>query len=254
MGLWTKEHAATLLPAVAVMLAAAVLLRRWLKDKTETQRMLPVRIIAILLVVLELGKQGVHLARGYDLYALPFHICSLAIFVLPAMAFYRGKHTDTVRGITASICTAIALLTLVYPSLIYSADNVRNFFNSFLDFHTVAFHNLVIFAFLLIPALELYTPGGKGTAKALILFQTGFCLVSATMATVLKTNFANFYQCNIPVFETIRKDMQTVLGYWPTQLIYMMILSALTVAFMLMSLQLYRGIHRLVRGKAVAIE
>lgn len=245
MGLWTREHAMTLLPAVAVMILAAILLRRWLKNKEEKWRMLPIRIIAVLLVILELGKQGTHLARGYDLYALPFHICSLALFMVPMMAFYRGKYVYTVRSITVSICTAIALLTLIYPSLIYSADNVRDFFHDFLDFHTVVFHNLVIFAFFLILTLDLHDPKGKGDARAIILFHTGFCVVSATMATVLKTNYANFYECNIPVFESIREGLQPVLGYWPTQLLYMVILSVLTVAFMLMTGLMFRLLRRL---------
>ena len=250
MGLWTREHALTLLPAVAVMILAAILLRRWLKNKEEKWRILPIQIIAVLLVALEVGKQGVHLARGYDLYALPFHICSLALFMVPMMAFYRGKYVYTVRSIAVSICTAIALLTLIYPNLIYSADNVRDFFHDFLDFHTVVFHNLVIFAFFLILTLDLHDPKGKGDARAIILFHTGFCVVSATMATVLKTNYANFYECNIPVFESIREGLQPVLGYWPTQLIYIAILSALTIAFMLMSGQLFRLLRRLCIRKA----
>lgn len=254
MGLWTKEHALTLLPAVAVMILAAVLLRRWLIKKEEKWRMLPIQIIAVLLVALELGKQGVHLARGYDLYALPFHVCSLALFMVPVMAFYRGKYAYTLRSIATVICTAISLLLLIYPSLIYSADNVRNFFHGFLDFHTVAFHNLVIFAFFLILALDLHVPRGKGDAKAVVWFHVGFCLVSATMATVLKTNYANFYECNIPVFEAIREDLQPVLGYWPTQLIYIAILSVLTVAFMLLSWQVCRLLRHLLPKKVPAVQ
>ena len=249
MGLWTREHAMTLLPAVAVMILAAILLRRWLKNKEEKWRMLPIRIIAVLLVILELGKQGTHLARGYDLYALPFHICSLALFMVPMMAFYRGKYVYTVRSITVSICTAIALLTLIYPSLIYSADNVRDFFHDFLDFHTVVFHNLVIFAFFLILTLDLHDPKGKGDARAIILFHTGFCVVSATMATVLKTNYANFYQCNIPPLENLRLMIQKALGYWPTQILYILIVSALTVLFTILSYHVYKSLRRLTCSK-----
>lgn len=252
MGLWTKEHAYTLIPAVIVMLAASMVLRHFLKDKAEKYRLLPIQIIAVLLVVLEFGKQGFHLIRGYDLYALPFHVCSLALFMLPAMAFYRGKHDGTVRSITSAICVAITLLLLIYPSLIYSGGNVVNFFKDFLDFHTVAFHNLVIFACMLIFALNLYAPREKGEGKAVALFHGGFCLVSATMAMVLKTNYANFYECNIPVFESIREGLQPVLGYWPTQLIYIAILSVLTVAFMLMSWQICRLVRYLTKKKTAA--
>ncbi len=253
MGLWTVEHAVTLLPAVAVMILVAVFMRRWLKNKEEKYRMLPIQIIAVMLILLEIGKQGLHLARGYDLYALPFHICSLALFMVPVMAFYRGKYAGAVRGITTAICMSITLMLLIYPTLIYSRDNVVNYFKGYMDFHTVTFHNLVIFAFILILALDLYIPRKKGDAKAVILFHVGFCLVSASMAMLLQTNYANFYECNIPVFESFREGLQPVLGYWPTQLIYMTILSLVTIAFMVMSWLVHKLVRRLWAGKTPAV-
>ena len=85
MGLWTPEHAATLLPAVVVMIAISLLLRKWLINKSFETRMIPVKVIAVLLLLLELGKQAVSISRGYDLYHLPFHFCSLFLFMMPAM-------------------------------------------------------------------------------------------------------------------------------------------------------------------------
>ena len=249
MGLWTPEHARTVPPAVAVMVIAAVILRRLLKNKADKIRMLPFRIIAVALVILEIGKQGMSLINGYDLYVLPFHFCSLALFMVPVMAFYKGKHTAAVRNITAVVCASITLLTLIYPNLIYSGWNVINYFHGYGDFHTVTFHNLVIFAFILILALDLHTPQPSGEAKQLIWFTVGFCLVSASMATILETNYANYYQCNIPVFENIRVGLQPVLGVWNAQLLYITIVSVLTVLFVLMTWQLYRLLHRLCCGK-----
>jgi len=249
MGLWTPEHTATLLPALAVMIILTLILRAVLRGRTPEQRMLPVKIIACLLLLLEVGKQLLSLYRGYDLYHLPFHFCSLYIFMLPLMAFYRGKYKNAVSAITAAISASLFLLMLIYPNLIYSAGNIQAFFTDYFSFHTVAFHNLVMLAFLLIVALQLHIPQPKGEQKPVILFTLGFCTVSATMAQLLKTNYANYYSCNIPVFETLRLSLQGTLGYGVTQLLYVLIVSALNVGFVLMSYWLCRLLLKLASKK-----
>lgn len=104
MQLWTTGHAMQLLPTLAVMLVAAVLMRLWLGKKELNVRMIPLKIIAVLLVVLEIGKQIVSASDGdYDLYHIPLHFCSLFIFMLPAMAFWNGKGAEKIRGITAAL-------------------------------------------------------------------------------------------------------------------------------------------------------
>ena len=115
MELWTPEHTMTLLPALTVMLIIALGLRLLLGNKSTKVRMIPIQIIACLLLLLEVGKQAVSFSRGYDLYHLPFHFCSLFLLVLPMMAFYRGKHQNAVNAISASVCTSLLLLMLIYP-------------------------------------------------------------------------------------------------------------------------------------------
>lgn len=249
MELWTYEHTVTLLPALAVMAVIAIVLRRCLGKKPLQIRMIPFAVLACILVALEIGKQVLSLARGYDLYHLPLHFCSLFIFALPVMAFYRGKHMQTVSAITSAITAALFFLMLIYPALIYSSDNIANFFGDFFSFHTVAFHNIVMLEFLLILALNLHTPAPKGELKGIVWFVLAFCAVSATMAQVLQTNYANYYQCNVPVFEALRLSMQQSIGYVPTQLIYILIVSALNVVFVLLSYGLYRLAYRLIAGK-----
>ena len=55
MQLWTVGHAWQLLPTLAIMLVAAVLLRLWLGKKELKYRMIPFQIIAVLIVLLEIG-------------------------------------------------------------------------------------------------------------------------------------------------------------------------------------------------------
>jgi hypothetical protein len=246
MQLWTPTHAKTLLPAIIVMLLLGALLRLTLGKKDLKIRMIPFQIVASLLFILELGKQGLSLYQGYDLYCLPFHFCSLFLFNLPAMAFYRGKHQKTVSAITSAVCASLFLLMLIYPALIYSAGNIQEFFTNYFSFHTVAFHNIVMLAFLLIVALDLHEPAPKGECKANLFFTIGFCIISASMAQLLQTNYANYYSCNIAPLEAVRVSLQSTLGYGLTQILYILIVSALNVLFVQLSYWTYRLLRFLV--------
>ena len=239
MELWTSEHGKALIPGLAILIAIAVVLRLTLGKKSRQIRMIPIQILACLLVVIEIGKQTVSLLNGYDLYCLPFHYCSLFIFAVPLMAFYRGKHEKIVCGVTTALCSALFLIMLVYPNLIYGPWNVIGYFSDYMSFHTVTFHHAVMLVFLLIIALDLHTPGQKGETNAILLTMVGFSIVAATMAQLLKTNFANFYSCNIPVFETVRTYLQPIIGSVLTQLIYMLAVAALQTLFTLMTYYLY---------------
>lgn len=231
MELWTLEHAKTLLPATVVMVLIALGLRAWLGRKPLHIRIIPFQLATCVLLALEVGKQLLSLRQGYDLYHLPFHYCSLFLFALPPMAFYRGKHSQTVTAVATSLCAAMFLLLMIYPNLIYSAGNIQEFFTNYFSFHTVAYHNLVALTFLMILSLDLYEPGGKGEHKAVILAMVVFCVVSASMAHILKTNYANYYSCNIPVLETVRLAVAGAIGEFLAKIVYILIVSALNILF-----------------------
>lgn len=247
MGLWTTEHAITLIPALAVMIIISVVLKITIGKKDLKTRLIPIRILACILVVLEIGKQLVSISRGYDLYHLPFHFCSLFIFVVPFMAFYNGKHKNLVYGTTTALCSALFLLMLIYPNLIYSAGNIKEFFTNYISFHTVAFHNIVMLEFLLILFLGIHNPSDtKSEQKTVIIFTVCFCVVAAVMAQILKTNYANMYTCNVPFFENIRLNLQGVLGYTVTQIIYVLILFVLNILFVYMAYWAARLLNSLI--------
>lgn len=245
MQLWSKEHAMTMLPTLAVMLVIAAVLRIAIGKKSMKIRMILFQVVACILFTIELGKQMVSFTRGYDLYHLPFHFCSMFIFALPIMAFYRGKYMSQVRAVTAAISSAMTLLLYIYPCLIYSAWDVTNYFSDYMAFHTVTFHNLVVLAFILILALDLHTPAPKGEQKTVIWFTVCFCAVSATMAQTLKTNFNNFYTCNIPPLETVRQAVQNAVGAVPAQALYIVIVTALDILFVWGSYWFYRLLKKL---------
>lgn len=247
MELWTSEHAKTLAPALACMLLLTVVLRKLLRDKPLHIRMIPVQILTVFLILLEIGKQTVSFSKGYDLYHIPLHYCSLMLFSMPLMAFYRGKHRQIVNAVASTFCTAMTLLTVIYPNLIYSAGNIQNFFRDYLDFHTVAFHNAVIWTCFLIIALDLHTVQPKGEVKTVVAATIVFCVISASMAHILQTNFANFYSCNVPPLEEVRLSVRELIGVVPAQILYALIVSVLTVLFTVMCYWLYRWVKKFMK-------
>ena len=241
MQLWTPAHVRTLLPAVIIMVIAAVALRYLLAGKSDKVRRIPLQIVAVCILLLEIAKQTISMVRGYDLY----HI-SLLILMLPLMAFYNGKHRQNVRAIGSVYAMSVFLLTVIYPDLIYSAYNIEHFFDDFFSFHTVAFHNIALFAYLLILMLELYTPGSAAEQKPVTLATLTYCVIGATAAQLLKTNFNNFYQCNIAPLEQVRQSLQGVLGAGLTQVLYVLIVITLDLAFVIGCYWLHRLLSRCV--------
>lgn len=245
MTLWTPTHLQTLLPAIIMMLVIAVVLRLTIGKKDRKIRMIPFQFFSCVLVLMEIGKQGLSLSREYDLYHLPFHFCSLLIFLPVIMAFYRGKHEKTISCITTAVLSAVFILTAIYPDLIYSAQAVKEFTTDFFSFHTVAFHNVAMLLFVLIPALNLHEPESKKEPKKIFLFILCYCVVAATMAYILKTNFNNFYVCNIAPLETVRLSVEVSLGSTVTAILYVMVVTVLDLSFVIGAYWFYRLIHKL---------
>ena len=249
MVLWTPTHVETLLPAIIVMLVLAAVLRLTLGKKDRKIRMIPFQICACILVLLEIGKQGLSLYQGYDLYHLPFHFCSILIFLPAIMAFYRGKHEKTISCITTAVLAAVFILTSAYPDLIYSAQAVKEFTTNFFSFHTVAFHNVAMLLFVLIPALDLHEPEAKGEPKKVFLFILCYCVIAASMAHLLQTNYNNFYVCNIAPLEAVRLSVEAAVGSTVAAIVYVLIVTVMDLLFVSGSYWFYRLIRKLLRNE-----
>ena len=247
MELWTPQHAKTLLPAMAVMLVLTVVLRLTLGNQSRKVRMIPLQVIAVILLILEVMKQIYSFSRGYDLYHIPLHFCSLFLFTLPAAAFYNGKHRGKVMTVAATVGASLLLFMLIYPNLIYSAWDIENFFNfkELLAFHTVAFHNLALWSIMLVLGLRLYDPPTRGEGLSCLIFILCFCVVSGIMAQVLKTNYANMYRCNIPPLENLRVAVEGLVGYPAAQALYVLCVSLGTTGFFMMCFALFCLLRRL---------
>ena len=94
--------------------------------------------------------------------------------------------------------------------------------------------------------LELYTPGSAAEQKPVTLATLTYCIIGATAAQLLKTNFNNFYQCNIAPLEQVRQSLQGVLGAGLTQVLYVLIVITLDLAFVVGCYWLHRLLSRCV--------
>lgn len=247
MVLWTPEHFKTLFPAFIIMIILGVVLRIFLGNKSEKIRFIPFQICAVIIFVLEIIKQIKSFEQGYDLYHIPLHFCSLFIFVLPAMAFYHGKYKERVRAVATTVSASLFLFMAIYPDLIYSAGAIKGTFVNFFDFHTVVFHNVATFTFVLIVALKLHTPSAKKDAVSVVVFIAIYCLIASIMAQVLETNYNNFYQCNIAPLQAVKDAILPALGYGLTQTIYVVIVIILDLAFTQGAYQFYRLVNYLIK-------
>ena len=91
MELWSDLHLKTLLPAFFVFASISIFLGIWLAKKDESIRLIPIKILSVILVLLEIAKQIYAIAIGYDLYNLPLHFCSIIVFLLPIFCFLQRK-------------------------------------------------------------------------------------------------------------------------------------------------------------------
>ena len=246
MALWTKEHAC-LLPGSFVLMACATYgLSKLLKDKPYHIKIIPIQIIGVFLIQIEIMKQVYSLTReeGYDLVDLPFQFCSFFLLSIPISGFYTGAYKDEVHTITCSCCMSLFLLTCIYPDLIYGSYSIRHYFTYFRGFHRVTFHELVIFAYFIIIGLRIHVPK-KIRLTPPLLFTVCFIIFAATMSSIFKENYSNFYKCTIDPINDKKIQLQTDYGYVPIQLLYIFVVAVLHIVFVMTNYFIYYGIQAL---------
>lgn len=243
MNLWTFEHTITLIPTILIMILITFVLNFFIGKKPLKVRLLPFQVLAVILVISEIIKQVLSIIQGYNLYYIPLHVCSLFIFLIPLFGFYKGKGEDIIKTLCCTVCVALFLFMIVSPNIIYSADNIKGFFKSYDNFHTVFFHNVVLFEFILIIGLNLYSVKEKKHLLPVLFLALGYSLVASSMAQILKTNFSNFYVCNIGPVNDFVNMVKEKWGYAVGQSIYVSILFILHIAFLMFSYKVFKFIE-----------
>ena len=87
----TIHHTDVLHELYALVGIVLIVLRLTLGKKDLKIRMIPFQILAVFIVLLEVGKQAVSLKLGYNPYHLPFHFCSLFLCCF-FISLAAGRH------------------------------------------------------------------------------------------------------------------------------------------------------------------
>ena len=254
-GFWTNTHFVQLFTTEIVMIIIAIILNKLIGKKPLRIRMIPYQVLTVILLLSEVGKQYLSYQRGYDLYHIPLHVCSLFLILTPFMSFYTGKYKDVMRSITCAVTMSLMLFMIVYPNLIYGAGNIERFFTgTYFDFHTVFYHNVVIFQFILIVALRLHhVDHSKKNIKGIVLFATAFSAAAGIMSQVLQTNFAKFLYCDAIGIGGLVDQLKLVVGDVVGQTIFVVCWGIFHILFFLLAYYIYRGVDILnikLRGRA----
>ncbi len=246
MGLWTKEHFYLIMPSFVIFIAIAVLLGKALKNKSEKTRYLPLQIITIILLALEFMKQGYNIKdSGYDQYALPFHYCSLFLYLLPLHSFYKGKYKKVTDAISLSCLASLFLFMLVMPAVVFGAGNIVGYSKNFSNFHTVTFHLLVCLYFLLSLTLTPYEFNVKKDIKFTAIFLAIYVIIATIMSFSLKVNFHNLYKCNLGMVEDVRLALMAKIGIFG-HILYVIVMFFLTILFAFAAYFATKGILKLI--------
>ena len=213
MGLWSKLHAFTVLPIFFAWIIVSFIIYKFLNKKAANTKYVPLKIISIILIILEIIKQVRSLVIGYDLYYIPLHFCSLFLFLLPLHSFYKGKYKDKIQTLTLTTCACLMFVMLVFPTIVYGENNIKNYFKDFMSFHTVTFHLLVCLYFMIMIALKFYKFDFKNDLKFNTIFFSVYCFIAGIMAQLLKTNYHGMYKCNVEPVNELRLNLIDKYGY-----------------------------------------
>lgn len=151
-----------------------------LKKKDDKTRLLPIKIVWLILIIMEIMKIYYLIGRDQGFYPnrYPIVFCSIAMFTYPIFCFKKNKYSEIALGISTIpmlISVIFVLLTVGNNALIQSNGNF-----SIIHFHSIIYHLLIYAVSLYIIINRLYKFEFK-KSLGVGLFLSGYIL----MATVL---------------------------------------------------------------------
>ena len=244
---WSRFRAYTLIPVFIFVIISSYFICKLLKDKDDKTRMLPIKVITIILLVLEFFKQLFSIIRGYDLYHIPLHFCSLFLYFLPLAVFYNGKYKDTFRTLAFVISTCLFMFMSIYPLLIYpdgDIERMKLFFNgkdfyAFFQFHSVIFHNIALYPFFLFAFSGVVKHDTKRDIRTIVIAFAIYSVIAGALANIIDTNFNNFRHCNADFLENVRVSLVNNMGSIG-QLIYVLMIGVGTIIVPILSYLIFK--------------
>ncbi len=233
---WSKGDALVLPLALAFIIATGVVLRIFLRGKSEKVRSVPLKVLAIFIVVLEVCKQIYYnVFEPFTYYILPLHFCSTFIWLMPLAQFTTGRARQFFKPMP--ICYSLMVIALIYAyPRVLLGNSTADVFGSFHNLHTLLFHHCMVAYFVFSVLLEDYRPQ-KSDWLPLVLGVVFYALYAVPAAYALNVNYVNILRSDFAPFERIRISAG--------QVVYNALLFAVAVAAACAIWGIYYALYRL---------
>lgn len=200
---WTSYDAIVLPVMYLLICVLGTVLHFALKNAKPFFRKLPLRILAINVVVAEIAKQIYYgCFEEFTYYVLPLHFCSLFLITMPVSQFCKERTAKYFKPSAFAFSLIVALLILVNPHALIG-NSSADLFGSFHNAHTFFFHFSVVAYFVLSIALYDYKPQFKDCISLVccILIYAAYAIPCAYL---LNTNYVNIIYSEFAPLEKFR--------------------------------------------------
>ena len=200
---WSESDKIAIPITLTIIIVLAIILNFTLKNKSEKIKKLPLQILALIVVVLEFGKQFYFIVLDtYELYALPIHFCTLILVLMALSQFLPSKIAKFFKAPAFVFSIIVFALVLVHPSSMIGKAT-SNIFGNFKNFHTFTFHFTVIAYPIFSIALSNYKPRLKDCINicCTVVF---YATYAVPLAFHFKANYVNILYSFFEPLENFR--------------------------------------------------
>ena len=94
---WTDADKKILPIAILIVINLTLIIHIIFRKKSDKIKNIPLIVIAATMLIMEVAKQTISIRRGYDLWHVPLHFCSLFLYWYPLMAFFKDEKIKLYR-------------------------------------------------------------------------------------------------------------------------------------------------------------
>lgn len=165
----------------------------FLSKKTTKNYKKVILIFTLIFYILEIMKLSyiTYNNQAFPIYHLPFHLCSLPLYLYPLMYFMKpGSFIDTyVKPTAYSVCLLAGILALVMPTtIIGNAESWVPFSENVLPIISFLYHGTMIFSSIYLIKSGFYKLENNQFVK-IILVSLSYAFIAILVNHFLDTDF-----------------------------------------------------------------
>jgi hypothetical protein len=211
---------------IIIGLSVCILLAYLLRGISERGHKVLLTSLGVLLIISEVYKQLFwHYAIGYGEYPwfiLPFHLCSMPIYILPVVAWLpKGRVQQALYAFLASYCLAGGLI-----SVLVDGGLLRTYWT--MTIHSLTWHLLLVFVGLYLGLSGWACGKTKAFAKgaaAFVVFACAAFLLNTALLDASNGACDMFFVGPGPMNVVVYRDIAAIVGRPLTTLIYLLTLT-----------------------------